>query len=167
MLEDYLRDPSGALATVLDRLRDLTLTHGPIAVPLLVALATLFAIGRRWWASRCHEQLVANARQVTILAPPVVDAASGAALWSNLVGLLRPGWRRAMTGQPHLAFEYVFSEAGVTIRLWVPGLIPPGLVERAVEAAWPGAHTRVGPAEPPLPPAGQTSAESWSAGNYG
>jgi hypothetical protein len=30
-----------------------------------------------------------------------------------------------------VACEYVFSEAGVAIRLWVPGVIPPGLVERA------------------------------------
>ncbi|MFI9811564.1 type IV secretory system conjugative DNA transfer family protein [Saccharothrix variisporea] len=154
MLDDYLRDPSGALAAILNRLRDLTLTYGPTAAPLLLALVTLAVVGRRWWTRRCHAQLLPNARQVTILAPPTVDAASGQALWSNLVGLLRPAWRRALTGQPHLAFEYVFSEAGVAIRLWVPGVIPPGLVERAVEAAWPGAHTRVGPAEPPLPPAG-------------
>ena len=98
--------------------------------------------------------MVANARQVTILATPAVDPAGGAALWSNLVGLLRPAWRRWLTGQPHIACEYVFSEAGVAIRLWVPGVVPPGLVERAVEAAWPGAHTRVGTAEPPLPPPG-------------
>jgi hypothetical protein len=92
---------------------------------------------------------------VTVLAPPNVDPAGGAALWSNLVGLLRPAWRRRFTGQPHVACEYTFSEAGVAIRLWVPGVIPPGLVERAVEAAWPGAHTRVGPATPPLPTPGE------------
>ena len=40
----------------------------------------------------------------------------------------------------------------MTIRLWVPGTIPPGLIERAVEAAWPGAHTVTAPASPPLPP---------------
>ena len=39
----------------------------------------------------------------------------------------------------------------MTIRLWVPGTIPPGLIERAVEAAWPGAHTVTAPAGPPLP----------------
>ena len=36
----------------------------------------------------------------------------------------------------------------MTIRLWVPGTIPPGLIERAVEAAWPGAHTRHRPRQP-------------------
>ncbi len=88
---------------------------------------------------------------VTVLAPPVVDPAGGPALWANLIGLLRPAWKRLLVGQPHLGFEYLFSEHGVTIRLWVPGLIPPGLVERAVEAAWPGAHTHTSPATPPLP----------------
>ena len=40
----------------------------------------------------------------------------------------------------------------MSIRLWVPGTLPPGLIERAVEAAWPGAHTVTAPAGPPLPP---------------
>ncbi|XVS62034.1 type IV secretory system conjugative DNA transfer family protein [Actinosynnema sp. CA-299493] len=150
-LEDYLRDPGGALLTLLGRLRDLVLEWGPIAAPVLAVPAIAIVVGRWRWRRRCHELLLVDARQVTVLVPPTVDAAGGAALWSNLVGLLRPGWRRAFTGQPHVACEYVFSEAGVAIRLWVPGVIPPGLVERAVEAAWPGAHTRVGPAEPPLP----------------
>ena len=150
-LEDYLRDPGGTLLALLARLRDLALDWGPIAAPVLAVLITGIVLGRRWWARHCHELLLADARQVTVLAPPQVDPAGGAALWSNLVGLLRPGWRRAYTGQPHVACEYVFSEAGVAIRLWVPGVIPPGLVERAVEAAWPGAHTRIGPAEPPVP----------------
>ncbi|NIH83748.1 type IV secretory system conjugative DNA transfer family protein [Amycolatopsis granulosa] len=150
-LENYLRDPGGALIALLNRLRDLAADDGPVALPVLAVLTTVVLAGRRWWVRRCHERLVDNARQVTVLAPPSVDPAGGAALWSNLVGLLRPGWRRALTGQPHVACEYVFSEAGVAIRLWVPGVIPPGLVERAIEAAWPGAHTRVRPAEPPLP----------------
>ena len=37
--------------------------------------------------------------------------------------------------------------------MWVPGTIPPGLVERAVEAAWPGAHAvTTCPAAPRCPP---------------
>ncbi|MCC8245000.1 helicase HerA domain-containing protein [Saccharothrix luteola] len=153
-MEDYLRDPGGVLLSLLDRLRDLTLDWATIAAPMLVVLVGGLVACRRWWVRRCHELLLVDARQVTVLAPPQVDPAGGAALWSNLVGLLRPGWRRALTGQPHVACEYVFSEAGVAIRLWVPGVIPPGLVERAVESAWPGAHTRVGPAMPSLPAPG-------------
>ena len=150
-LQEYLRDPGGALVALLARLRDLALDWGPGVAPVAAVLVVGIVLGRRWWARRCHQRLLADARQVTVLAPPIVDPAGGAALWSNLVGLLRPSWRRLFTGQPHVACEYVFSEAGVSIRLWVPGVIPPGLVERAVEAAWPGAHTRVEPAQPPLP----------------
>ncbi|HWO67463.1 MAG TPA: DUF87 domain-containing protein [Umezawaea sp.] len=154
-MADYLRDPGGALLALLVRVRNLVLGWGVVAASVLGLLVTGIVLGRWWWARRCHELLLADARQVTVLAPPTVDPAGGAALWSNLVGLLRPGWRRAFTGQPHVACEYVFSEAGVAIRLWVPGIIPPGLVERAIEAAWPGAHTRVGPGEPPLPTPGE------------
>ena len=42
-----------------------------------------------------------------IFPPPQADPAGGAALWANLVGLLRPAWRRWLAGQPHLAWEYV------------------------------------------------------------
>ncbi|WP_179956955.1 hypothetical protein [Amycolatopsis anabasis] len=65
-----------------------------------------------------------------------------AALYANLVGLLRPGWKRRIHGQPHIAWEYVFSHTGVALRMWLPGIVPPGMAERAIEAAWPGAHTR-------------------------
>jgi hypothetical protein len=37
------------------------------------------------------------------------------------------------------------------VRLWVPGCVPTALVRRAVEAAWPGAHTTLAPATAPLP----------------
>nr|WP_157376773.1 hypothetical protein [Amycolatopsis balhimycina] len=59
-----------------------------------------------------------------MLAPPTVDPAGGVLLWSNLVGLLRPSRRRRFTGQPHLGWEYRFSEHGVSLRRWVPGTIP-------------------------------------------
>jgi hypothetical protein len=108
-------------------------------------------IARRRWRRRYHARLAIDARLVTVLAPPTVDPAGAITVWSNLVGLLRPGWRRRFGGQPHLAFEFVFTDTGVQIQLWVPGPVPPGMVERAIEAAWPGAHTRTTPARPPLP----------------
>ena len=85
-----------------------------------------------------------------VLAPPDVDPQGAATLWTNLVALLRPAWRRVLGGQPHLGFELTATDAGLTIGLWVPGAVPPGLVERAVEAAWPGARTETVPAAPPL-----------------
>lgn len=155
-LGEYLRDPGGVVRALLAALRDGAIAWGPIAGAVLAAGIGVVLLARRCWAHRRHARLVLDARQVTVLAPPIVDPAGGQALWSNLVGLLRPAWRRWLDGQPHIACEYVFSEAGVAIRLWVPGVIPPGLVERAIEAAWPGAHTRiVSPTDPPLPPPGE------------
>ncbi|MFF1609547.1 type IV secretory system conjugative DNA transfer family protein [Amycolatopsis sp. NPDC058278] len=150
---DYLRDPLGAFQTVLAHLRDLFFTWGPIAGPVLAVVTTTAVIARRRWHRRFHESLVTDARLVTVLAPPTVDPTGAITVWSNLVGLLRPGWRRRFGGQPHLAFELTFTDDGVQIRLWVPGLVPPGMVERAIEAAWPGAHTRTTPAKPPIPTA--------------
>jgi hypothetical protein len=151
---DYLRDPSGVLLAVLRHLAEWVITCGPIVGPLLAVGVTALLSARWWWTRRCHTRLTVDARMVTMLTPPTVDPAGGQALWSHLVGLLRPAWRRWLTGQPHLACEYVFSEAGVTIRLWVPGVIPPGMVERAIEAAWPGAHTRTNTPTPPIPAPG-------------
>ena len=109
-------------------------------------VAVTVAVVRRRQAGR----LADGARLVQVLAPPDVDPQGAATLWTNLVALLRPAWRRALGGQPHLAFELTASDAGLIIAWWVPGTIPPGLVERAVEAAWPGARTETLPATPPL-----------------
>jgi hypothetical protein len=148
---DYLRDPLGAFQNVLAHLRDLALTWGPIVGPILAVAITAAVVARRRWRRRYHEKLVTDARLVTVLAPPTVDPSGAITVWSNLVGLLRPGWRRRFSGQPHLGFELTFTDDGVHIRLWVPGLVPPGMVERAIEAAWPGTHTRTTPAKPPIP----------------
>ena len=91
-----------------------------------------------------------GARLVRVLTPPDVDPQGAATLWTNLVALLRPAWRRFLGEQPHLGFELTASDGGLTIAIWVPGQIPAGLVERAVEAAWPGARTETVPAVPPL-----------------
>ncbi|MDX3192947.1 type IV secretion system DNA-binding domain-containing protein [Streptomyces sp. MN03-5084-2B] len=148
---DYLRAPGDAIDVLLAALRDWALAWGPVAVPAAAVALIGWMVARRWWRTRCHQALLADARRTTVLAPPTVDPAGGAAVWANLVGLLRPAWRRWWTGQPHLAMEYVFGEHGVTVQFWVPGVIPPSLVERAVEAAWPGAHTRTTPATSPFP----------------
>ena len=93
-----------------------------------------------------------GARLITILMPPIVEPSAGQAFWAHLHGLLRPAWRRAVSGQPHLSFEYAFTSVGVRISIWVPGLVPPGIVERAIEAAWPGAQAHVAEtAGPPVP----------------
>lgn len=127
------------------------ITNWAITLPALAITVLALFLARHALRRHRHDRISADARQITILAPPTVDPAGGEALWANLVGLTRPAWRRLLTGQPHLVCEYVFTPTGVTIALWVPGTVPPGLVERAIEAAWPGAHTRTEQARPPLP----------------
>ncbi|MGC7097653.1 type IV secretory system conjugative DNA transfer family protein [Amycolatopsis lurida] len=158
-MQDYLRDPGGVLHAILAALRNFAMTMGPVVAAALAAGAVVVIVVRRWWARRCHDRMAADARVITVLAPPAVDPDGAAALYANLVGLLRPGWKRRIHGQPHVAWEYAFSQAGVALRLWLPGIVPPGMAERAIEAAWPGAHTRTTPATPPIPltvPPGKT-----------
>ena len=143
-LARYLAHPGAETARLLHHLGALAahlgVTAGPAVVAACVVVAVTVAVVRRRQAGR----LADGARLVQVLAPPEVDPQGAATLWTNLVALLRPAWRRALGGQPHLAFELTASDAGLIIAWWVPGTIPPGLVERAVEAAWPGARTRAG-----------------------
>ncbi|WP_062987098.1 type IV secretory system conjugative DNA transfer family protein [Nocardia anaemiae] len=139
------------------RLGDLaeTIEHAvlsPAAIVGVLAAAGALAAARALVRLR-HRRLGARARQITVLTPPEVDAKGALAFWSHLIGQLRPAWARLLLGQPHLGFEYtVTPEDGAAIRLWVPGAIPPGLIERAVASAWPGAHTDTSKTtRPPLP----------------
>ncbi|MDA8273812.1 MAG: type IV secretion system DNA-binding domain-containing protein [Actinomycetota bacterium] len=149
-LARYLAHPGAETARLLHHLRALAghlgVTVGPALAGAGLLLAVSVALVRRTQARR----LVEGARLVQVLAPPDVDPQGAATLWTNLVALLRPAWRRALGAQPHLGFELTATDAGLTIAWWVPGTIPPGLVERAVEAAWPGARTETIPAGPPL-----------------
>jgi hypothetical protein len=133
--------------------------YGPPAELALAAGCGLLLAGRALLRHHRHAAFTRGARLVTILAPPQVSPDGAVALWGHLTGLLRPRWARWLYGQPHLGWEYTWAgghTAAMIIRLWVPGTIPPGLAERAVEAAWPGAHTRTAHAAPPFPPGGLT-----------
>ena len=116
------------------------------AVPWVVlgavalAIAALLVLVVRRARSR---SMSADARRIRILAPPEISAAGALTLWMGLHAILRPAWRRLFNGQPHLSWEVVADPDQVSIALWVPRSVPPGLVERAVESAWPGARTEV------------------------
>ena len=151
----YLTNPGGYTGHLARLLLSALAHYGPVAGPLLAVAVTAVLAGRAYLRRRQHAAFAEAARQVTVLAPPQAGPAGAAALWGHLTGLLRPAWARWWHGQPHLGWEYAWAggdAAGMTIRLWVPGTLPPGLIERAVEAAWPGAHTVTAPAGPPLPP---------------
>ena len=127
-------------------LAHLAATAGPVAAGIALAGLVAVAVARQAQARRLDD----GAQLVKVLTPPEVDPQGASTLWTNLVALLRPTWRRVLGGQPHLGFELTATDGGLTIALWVPGPIPPGLVERAVEAAWPGARTETVPATAPL-----------------
>ncbi len=142
--------PGRALADLRETLEHtLVSTDGLFVVTAGLAVLAAIRLAVRWRRGR----LSARARQITVLTPPEVDAKGALSFWSHLIGQLRPAWARTLLGQPHLGFEYtVTPEEGAAIRLWVPGAIPPGLIERAIASAWPGAHTdTLEPARPPLP----------------
>ncbi|WP_378733322.1 TraM recognition domain-containing protein [Nocardia brasiliensis] len=139
----------------LDRLTAHISTMSSTAVAVLAVVVATGVLAAVIVLSVRRVRLGREARQVTILCPPTLEAHAAQALWSHLVGLLRPAWKRLVCGQPHLSFEYrITGDAGVTLAVWVPASVPPGLVERAIASAWPGARTRtVDRAEPPLPAA--------------
>ncbi len=101
--------------------------------------------------ARWHARLCADARTVEIQLPPEVGPEAAAVFWAQMSGLLRPPLQRLLHGQPHLGWEWLFDETGSRVRVWVPGVVPPGMVEHAVSAAWPGARVTTRPADDPLP----------------
>jgi hypothetical protein len=80
-------------------------------------------------------------RRIRILPPPDADSSRARVLWMGLHALLRPRWRRLVSGQPHLAWEIASRADDVEIAVWVPPGVPPGFVERAIRTAWPEAGT--------------------------
>jgi hypothetical protein len=145
-------EPGVAARAALDAIGAWFSQWAPTAALTLASLSIVTVMARQslWYLQ--HRRMATGARVVTILTPPSVDLTNAITLWSNMIGLLRPWWSRHIGGQPHLAFEYCFNHDGVSIKIWVPGVVPPGMINRAIEAAWPGAHTTTEDATPPLKP---------------
>ncbi|MFF4526706.1 helicase HerA domain-containing protein [Streptomyces bluensis] len=150
-LVDFLSHPESIGTTALTTVLDWCAVSAPVLVPTVLASTACGYAARRRLLRRRQDRLSDGAHVVELLAPPQVAGKGGEVLWAQLSGLLRPWWRRLTSGQPHLAFEYTWSHTGCCVLLWVPGTVPLGLVRRAVEAAWPGAHTRVTKPVPLLP----------------
>ncbi len=150
-LTRFLTDPSQIVHHLAHLLLAVLTRWGLVAGLGVAAAAGAVIAGRVWLHRRQHAAFTAGARTVAVLAPPQADPAGGQALWGNLAGLMRPPLARWWHGQPHLGWEYTWTPDQMTISVWVPGTIPPGMAERAIEAAWPGTHTLTAPATTPLP----------------
>ena len=136
----FLQHPHAPFTRLPDLLTGAVVADGWWLTPTVVLLAAAVRAAQVWAHYRRQRQLTAFGHTVVIWAPPTVEPAGAHALWSHLTGLLRPWWKRAIGLQPHLAFEYHFTRAGLTVRLWAPASVPLVLLHRAVESAWPGAH---------------------------
>ncbi len=145
----YLLDPGGAIRGWLIDAWSTMRPWAELGLKVLAALAIFLGAVALLVSLRRRSASKGAARWMSILLPPEVDPTGASALWLNLVELLRPPWRRLLDGQPHLAFEYLWSVDGLRIGIWVPEAVPPDLVERAVEAAWPGSQVVL--FEPPEP----------------
>ncbi|PPJ01499.1 type IV secretory system conjugative DNA transfer family protein [Nocardia nova] len=127
----------------------------------MVAAVTAVVALAEWVRRRRERRWADGARQVEIMVPPQVQPDSAQMFWEHMHGALaRTRWQRLGGGQHLLGFEYhIAPDEGAIIRLWVPGGVPPHLIENAVTVAWRGARTHTQPATPPLPltPAGHRS----------
>lgn len=150
-----LTDPSGLVHAVAAEAGRLAAEYGAAAAAVAAATTAASLLVRGWVRARRRARWAEHARLVTVTPPPQVDPSGGPALWGHLVGLLRPAWARTLYGQPHLGFEYTWTGPDAAIQVWVPGVVPPGLIEAAIAAAWPGAHTTTRPAVGGPVPAGQ------------
>src|SRR4051794_11699922 len=147
----FLVDPLGTLSRLSVLTEHFVIAHLPVLVAVGLVLAALTVTLRRVVGDWRHARLAEEARGGQIQAPPIAEAAAAAALWANVVGLLRPRGRRVVFGQPHVAVEYCWDGPDLRIQIWVPGPVPAGLVARAVEAAWPSARTTITESSAPLP----------------
>ena len=149
----YLEHPGATTTRIVHSLVHSVAASAGRVAPLLVCLGvavTALAVATLVVRRRAVARTATGGRLVQILAPPDVDPEGAVTLWTNLVALLRPAWRRLATGQPYVAFELTAGVAGLRLALWVPDAVPPGMAERAVEAAWPGARTETSDALAPL-----------------
>ena len=145
----FLLDPDGFGRRVLRGIRHVAVEALPWLVGLALLVLLVLAVVRLLRARR-DRAVRAGARRIRIFPPPQVDPQSARVLWMGLHALLRPWWRRAIDGQPHLSWEITGRPEEVEVALWVPRIVPPGLIERAVEVAFPGAHVLLAETDPLL-----------------
>jgi hypothetical protein len=137
-----LLDPDGLVRHETHRLKAFALDALPWIV-FVAGLAVLAVVMTKVLMIRRDRRIGRGARIIRVLPPPQVDPQRARHLWMALHALLRPWWRRLISGQPRLAWEICGRPEEIEITIWVPRIVPPGLVERAVEVAFPGARTEL------------------------
>ncbi len=139
-LTRYLLDPGDTARRLLRSGRDALAHAAPVLVAIVAAIVCSYLVFLLLRARRSRK-VGGSARRIHILPPPDVDPQSALVLWMGLHALLRPWWKRFTGGQPHLSWEVTGRPEEIEFALWVPKQVPPGLIERAVEVAFPGART--------------------------
>jgi hypothetical protein len=143
----FLLDPFGVARDVLRALNEFAL-HRIAWIVLAVGIALVLIVAWRVLLAWRSRRLRAGARRIRVLPPPEVDPQQARLLWMSLHALLRPWWKRLVIGQPYVGFEIVGRPEQIDVALWVPHDVPPGLVERSVEVAFPGARTEISQTDP-------------------
>ena len=158
LLGRFLVDPGA----VMREAADAVITAAAHLLPWAAAAAGLLAVVTLALSvarARHRRTSAARATAVEVLAPPEPDAGSAATVWAHLHEAFGHGRALPWQSRPRLAWEYIWREDGMRIRLWVPPSISTALVARAVESAWPGARTTLlDPAPLPLPEGWRTVA---------
>lgn len=145
---DFVVPPTGPTRWILDAAAWTAQRPWLLAVAATVLVSVV--AGRNLLGLWRHRRHADGARLVTIAPPPQVDPHSAAALWANLTGTLTPSRRRRLLyGSPHVVWQYTWTGRRLLICVWVPGTVPPGAVEAAVRAAWPGAACTTDDTPPP------------------
>lgn len=138
-LTDLFLDPEGFFGRVLQSLSDFA--GGALTTLLIVTAVVIFVVVVAkvlfWIRDR---RLAAGGRIVRIVPPPEVTPKAAQVFWMGMLSLLRPWWKRLILGQPFLVWQIEGRHEEIGISVWVPKRVPPGLVERAAEAAWPGSR---------------------------
>ena len=157
-LARYLLHPGRETSAVVHHLLHLLVAIAHGAVPVAVAvLGAAVAARLALWLAR-YNRTHAGGHLVNVAPGPEVDPAGAEALWSALHGVLRRTWWCSLTGRPHVAFELSWQAGRLAIGIWVPAGVPAPRVAAAVQAAWPGASTAIGPATAPMPAGGTLTA---------
>ncbi|MFI0352841.1 hypothetical protein [Actinomadura sp. 9N407] len=87
-----------------------------LIVTTFTGAAVLAGVRSLLWRWR-NNRLTEGARLIEIALPPNVEESSAAAWWSHLAGLASPWWKRALYGQPHLAWEFVADVKGLRVQI--------------------------------------------------